>query len=70
VPGPIVSDEMRGQRQRKPTGPIEPLPWYRRWYTVAGFAGVLLVGTAIVSFAVADRVDADAEITIENPPRP
>jgi hypothetical protein len=66
---PIISDEMRGQRLRRPVGPIEPLPWYRRWYTVAGFAGALLISSAIISFAVADRVDADAEITIENPPR-
>jgi hypothetical protein len=65
---PVISDEMRGERTRQPKGPVLPLPWYRRWYTVVGFGAALLVGAAVVTFATAERLDKDATITIDDRP--
>lgn len=37
-------------------------PWYKRWYTIAGGAGVLIVGAAALVY-VANQQDADATRT-------
>jgi hypothetical protein len=62
---PVISDEMRGQRERKPSGPVAPLPWYRRWYTVVGFGAAILLTSAVVTYVAADPVDSDAQITLD-----
>jgi hypothetical protein len=38
-----------------------PTPWYLRWYTIAGGAAVLVVGSAIVVGALNSGVDFDRE---------
>ena len=62
---PVISDEMRGRRERRPTGPILPLPWYRQWYTVAGVGATLFLGALVISYATSDGISSDAEITID-----
>lgn len=42
-------------------GGVEPTPWYRRWYTVAGGAAVLVIASAIVVGLAADEIDFDRE---------
>lgn len=39
----------------------EKLPWYRRWYTIAGGSAALLVGTAVVVGILANGLDVDRE---------
>ncbi len=43
------------------SGPVAPTPWYRRWYTVAGGAAVLLITSAIVVGLASDGIDFDRE---------
>lgn len=47
---------------------VEPTPWYRRWYTIAGAAAVLLFTSAVTAGIIADGIDADREKTV-TPPR-
>lgn len=42
-------------------GGVAPTPWYRRWYTVAGGAAVLVIASAIVVGLAADEIDFDRE---------
>jgi len=46
---------------------VEPTPWYRRWYTVAGAGTVLLVGTAVLVGVLADGLAFDSEKTVTPP---
>jgi len=39
----------------------ERLPWYRRWYTIAGGGAALLIGTAVVVGILANGIDVDRE---------
>jgi hypothetical protein len=65
---PVVTDEMRQKeaKRRKAAyaGPYEPLPWYRKWYTVAGAGAVALVATALVVALTSDAIDRDKEVTV------
>lgn len=63
---PIISDEMRENARPRPnpTGPYEPLPWYRRWTTVAAAGAILVVGTTILVYALSDDLDFDRAVTI------
>ena len=66
VPYDAVSGDIRrtGQGGAGGFGPggVAPTPWYRRWYTVAGGAAVLLLTSALVVGLVADGgIDFDRE---------
>ena len=39
-------------------------PWYRRWYSIAGFSAVTLIGSAIVVGLIANGINADGETTV------
>ncbi len=66
VPYDAVSGDIRrtGQNGAGDFGPggVAPTPWYRRWYTVAGGAAVLVLTSALVVGLVADGgIDFDRE---------
>lgn len=42
----------------------EPVPWYKRWYTIAGAGAVVFVTSAIVAGMLADGIKADREKTV------
>jgi hypothetical protein len=44
---------------------VEPTPWYRRWYTIAGGTAVVLIGSAILVGALTGGIDADGEKTVD-----
>ena len=46
---------------------VEPTPWYRRWYTVAGAGAVLFAGTAVLFAALSGDLDFDAEKIVDGP---
>lgn len=59
---PIVSSELTGTDPGK-TGNItyldRPTPWYRKWWAIAAFSGIIAVGAAAAAGVIADGVDAD-----------
>ena len=68
APYDAVSGDIRRTGGRAPLvaapGPAAaagPTPWYLRWYTIAGGAAVLLVGSAVVVGALSGEVDFDRE---------
>jgi hypothetical protein len=61
---PVVTDEMRQKEAQRRAGPTEPLPWYRKWYTVAGVGVGAVVITAVVVSLVAGSIDSDREVTV------
>lgn len=66
VPYDAVSGDIRRTGQDGGTGyapgGVAPTPWYRRWYTVAGGAAVLLLTSAlVVSIASDGGIDFDRE---------
>lgn len=42
-----------------PGGPVQPTPWYRRWYTIAGGAAVLLITSAVIVGATSGGISVD-----------
>jgi hypothetical protein len=59
---PVIETEVAG-RGRPATGVTHvdpPAPWYRTWWAVAAFSGVVLVAAAATTAVIADGVDADA----------
>jgi hypothetical protein len=44
---------------------VEPTPWYRRWYTIAGGTAVVLIGSAILVGALTDGIDVDGEKIVD-----
>ena len=42
-----------------PGGPVQPTPWYRRWYTIAGGAAVLLITSAVIVGATSGGLSVD-----------
>jgi hypothetical protein len=44
---------------------VEPTPWYRQWYTVAGGGALLLVGSAVLFGVLADGLDFDGEKVVD-----
>jgi hypothetical protein len=61
---PVITDEMRQKAAPKPVGPREPLPWYRKWYTVAAVGAVALIATTVIVVAVTGGLDVDGEVTV------
>ena len=65
VPYDAVSGDIRRTGRDDLTGGgaggTQPTPWYRRWYTIAGGAAVLLLTSAIVVGLAADSIDFDRE---------
>jgi len=43
---------------------VEPTPWYRRWYTIAGGGALALIGSAVIVGLIANGIDADDEKTV------
>ena len=58
---PIVQNEMTGAGA--PAGNVtyidKPAPWYRKWWAIAAFSGIVVVGAAATAGIIADGVDAD-----------
>jgi hypothetical protein len=60
---PVISTEVKGDG----LGPIKsnityidhPTPWYRKWWAVATFSGIVMIGAAATAGLIADGVDAD-----------
>jgi hypothetical protein len=68
--GAVSGDIRRTGRDAPPgAGPIqiEPAPWYRRWYVVAGGAAVLFVASAVAVSLATDGIDFDREKHLEDP---
>jgi hypothetical protein len=64
VPYDAVSGDIRRTGRddlRGGAGGVEPTPWYRRWYTVAGGAAVLIIASALVVGLAADEIAFDRE---------
>ena len=65
---PSVSSEMRraGGVDMNAGGAatVEPTPWYRRWYTIAGAGAVVFISSAIVFGLATGGIDADASKTV------
>jgi hypothetical protein len=64
---PVVSDEMRQKGRPRPPGPVEPLPWYRKWWAVAGAGAILVIGTTVLVVALSGGLDVDDEVTVGGP---
>jgi hypothetical protein len=65
TPLPVVVDEMRQKEAaRRRMAVTEPLPWYRRWYTVAGAGAALAAVTFVVVYLVVDKLDFDSELPV------
>lgn len=63
---PIIEDEMREHSRAgglidNGTTRAGTMPWYKKWYTVAGAGVIVFVGSAIVVGMLSDGIDADAE---------
>ncbi|MCG8419078.1 MAG: hypothetical protein MJE77_14175 [Proteobacteria bacterium] len=43
---------------------VEPAPWYRRWYAVAGFSAAIFMASAIAMGIAVDGIDADKRIDL------
>jgi hypothetical protein len=63
---PIIQSEISG------TGPAgnvtyidKPAPWYRKWWAIAAFSGIVVVGAAATAGIIADGVDADTVRPVE-----
>lgn len=60
---PIVQTELTGTGTKGPAGNVtyldDPTPWYRKWWAIAAFSGILVIGAAATAGVIADGVDAD-----------
>lgn len=58
---PIVQTELSGDG--KPIGNVtyldKPAPWYRKWWAIAAFSGIVVVAAGATAGIIADGVDAD-----------
>lgn len=46
---------------------VQPTPWYRKWYVVAGAAALVLTASAVTVGLLVDSINADSEKTVEPP---
>jgi hypothetical protein len=71
VPYDAIDTELGTTGPGKPKSNVTyvdvPPPWYRRWYTIAGFGAAVLTGAIIVGVATADGVPFDASGTVKPP---
>ena len=68
---PIVASQIRKHRDdSKPLvvgkAAVEPTPWYRQWYTVAGVGTAAFVTSAVL-FAYLNQLDSDAKRSVDIP---
>jgi hypothetical protein len=60
---PVISTEIKGTGPALPASNItyidHPTPWYRKWWSVAVFSGIVVIATAATAGVIADGVDAD-----------
>ena len=61
---PVVKDEVHQTLHPQPKVIVEPPPWYRRWYTVAGTGVVLVAVTAVVVGVLASQVPYDSQVGV------
>jgi len=72
---PIVASEIRKNPSDERAAPLlittggapAETPWYRRWYTVAGFGAAAVITSAVVFALIADGIDADASQSVDAP---
>lgn len=59
---PIIQTELSGTGEN-PTGNVtyidKPAPWYRKWWAIAAFSGIVVVAAGATAGIIADGVDAD-----------
>ena len=60
---PVVSRELSGDGKHGAHGNVTyidtPAPWYRKWWAIAAFTGVVAVSAGVTFGIIADGVDAD-----------
>jgi hypothetical protein len=58
---PVVQSEITGTGKPKSnvTYIDRPAPWYRKWWAVSAFGGIVLIAAGATAAIVADGVDAD-----------
>jgi len=65
---PVLQTEITGDGKPRP-GPVNyvegPKPWYREWWAVATFSGIVLVAAGATAAIIADGVDADTTRPVE-----
>jgi hypothetical protein len=68
---PVIRSSLKSDPGKKvPVGSsvvyrgVEPTPWYRRWYSVAGGGALVLLGSAVIVGILANGIDADGEKTV------
>lgn len=68
APYDAVSGDIRRTRRDDDAGlgpgGVEPTPWYRQWYTIAGGAAILVLTSALVVGLAADTIDFDRETEV------
>jgi len=62
---PIVSSEITGGPAANVTYLDKPAPWYRKWWAIAAFSGIVAIGAAATAGIIADGVDADTVRPVE-----
>ena len=66
---PVISTEIEGTGGPKSnvTYVDHPAPWYRKWWSIAAFSGVILIAAAATAGVIADGVDSDTVRPVEPP---
>lgn len=66
---PVISTELAGTGDGKPKSNVtyidHPSPWYRKWWAIAAFSGIVVVAAGATAGIIADGVDADTVRPVE-----